>query len=228
MNIRITDLLDCYYDDTVELLPPEQLNTSAPPAPIRRKRPTLFRCAIAAAIIGSLLIGASITALAANYGLWNAIAQWTSEIFHFSAHSDETNHNAVPPAQINPELEPLQNALIAGGISAPQIPRYLPEGYRQEELTASEQNNFWGAAYVRDGDYIMISITDVQGQLGAHYEKDDMTPEVYSHGGTDHYIMTNMGSYTAVWTNGQLEYAIFGAEEDELYKMLDSIYETPE
>lgn len=226
MNVRITDLLDCYYDDTVELLPPEQLHALVSSESKAPKKKAWFRFAAAIAILGSILVGASVTALAVNHNLWDAVAQWTSDIFHFSFHGSETASSTIPSVQVNPELEALNDALIAGGVSTPQLPGYLPEGYLQDELTVSDNNTFWGAAYARDGDYIMISITQTEGQMGAYYLKDDMSPVVYSKNGTDHYIMTNMGKYIAVWTRGTLEYAIIGAEKDELYKMIDSIYES--
>ncbi|MGI5986298.1 MAG: hypothetical protein ACOX7O_10690 [Oscillospiraceae bacterium] len=50
-------------------------------------------------------------------------------------------------------------------------------------------------------------------------------PEVYESGGISHYIMTNMDSYAAAWTNGSLEGGIFGPKtKNDLLKMIDSIY----
>ena len=49
---------------------------------------------------------------------------------------------------------------------------------------------------------------------------------VYERDGIEHYIMTNNRQINAVWTNKNYECSIGGdISEDELRKMIDSIYE---
>lgn len=192
--------------------------------PQKRKKKYWFRIAFVAAILGTFIFGASVTAAAANYDLWGAIARWTSEVFRFSHDEDEPAHSSATSTAMNPELEPLRTALIEQGIPTPPLPNYLPEGYVQMEFNDDGQGLFWSAAYAKGDDYIMIGVTSVDDGMGAIYEKDKQAPEIYSCGGIDHYIMTNDGDFVAVWTSGQIEYTITGAAKDELYKMIDSIY----
>ena len=58
------------------------------------------------------------------------------------------------------------------------------------------------------------------------YQKNDETPEEYVVMDLRHYIVGNIDNYTATWSNGNMECAIYNApSHDELIKMIDSIYE---
>ena len=81
--------------------------------------------------------------------------------------------------------------------------------------------------YESEDNAIIIQIRKYADKaVRAEYQKDDEQQEVYFYNDIEHYVMTNMGSYRAVWTNGLCEVGISGLEsKEELKKMIDSIYE---
>lgn len=110
------------------------------------------------------------------------------------------------------------------GISAPLLPTYLPEEYRQDELTEDQNQAFWSAAYQSEND-LFIQIQVQKGQNGAWtmLQKDEATPECYVWDGIEFYIMTNMGKSVATWSNEQYTYLISASNQAEIYKMIESV-----
>lgn len=201
--------------------PLHTLDQEQPISPARKsKHRALRRVFLVAAVLASLLLGATLTAQAADYDLWGAVAQWTSETFGFAYQQNHAKTDAI-----SPELQPLWNAMEDAGISAPLLPTELPEEYRQVELMEEKEQEFWGAAYCSEPD-LVIQIQAQKGQNGnwSMLQKDEDTPERYVWDGIEFYIMTNMGRWVAVWSSDGYEYSISGTNESEMYQMLESIH----
>ena len=190
--------------------------------PVKRKR--WRRIPVVAAVLASLLIGATLTANAVNFDLWRAVAKWTSETFGFSSGDSES----LPASQTenmleNEELAPLWNAMIESGITDPRLPTYLPDGFEQIELENHNENGFWYAVYQSGTDIIYIQVQQSEEETWSKLQKDAIEPEPYMWNETEFYIMTNKGQWTATWSSGRYGYSIFGASEPEIYKMIKSI-----
>ena len=201
--------------------PLHTLDQEQPVPPTRKsKHKALRRVFLVAAVLASLLLGATLTAQAADYDLWGAVAQWTSETFGFAFQQSDKKMDAV-----SPELQPLWSAMEDAGIPNPLLPTYLPEEYRQDELTEDQNQKFWSAAYQSAND-LFIQIQVQKGQNGAWsmLQKDEDMPERYVWDGIEFYIMTNMGRWVAVWSNEEFEYYISVTNESEMYQMLESIH----
>ena len=200
--------------------PLHTLDQEQPVSPARKSRhKALRRVFLVAAVLASLLLGATLTAHAAEYDLWGAVAQWTSETFGFAFHQSDEKMDAV-----SPELQPLWNAMEDAGISDPLLPTYLPEEYQQVELIEDQNQKFWSAAYQSTDDlFIQIQVQNGKNGDWLVLQKDEDTPERYVWDGVEFYMMTNMGQYVVTWSSEQYAYLIFGSNESEVYKMIESI-----
>ena len=187
-------------------------------------------CAALAAIAVTAVV--SVSARAAGYDIWGAVATWTSERFTFTR---VTEAPSVPPAETpadGAEYADLAEALDAYGITERLIPTWLPSGYDLTgvEVTnwAEEQTTFY-AEYI-DREYLPLEITVIRHQSAdpdyAVHKTDSSGVRVYTRGGTDHYIMGGLGRRSVTWLNGCFECTIRGELTDaEIERMIDSIYE---
>lgn len=201
--------------------PLHTLDQEQPVPPTRKsKHKALRRVFLVAAVLASLLLGAMLTAQAADYDLWGAVAQWTSETFGFTLQQSDEKLDTI-----SPELQPLWDAIQDAGISEPLLPTYLPEEYQQVELTEDQEQEFWSAAYQATDDlFIQMQIQKRQNGDWAMLQKDEDTPEYYVWDGIEFYIMTNMGRWVAVWSSNEYEYYVSATNESEIYQMLESIH----
>lgn len=177
------------------------------------------KTALIAAVVCVLLVG---TAYAAGALGW--IPHWDEERFSFERETPAAE-STVPDA----EYATLEEALAAYGAPENIVPSYIPEGYELDgfEYDLDDVGNFSaGNWYKKDGntiafDYYLITYS---GTVTC-YTKDEGDPEVYTVHDTEHYIMTNVGKYEAVWQQGSWECSISGYESyDELIKTIDSMY----
>lgn len=221
-NYESSEPIHTLEQDCSEAPKPETEPKAVPERKTMPKRKAWGRLAVAAAIVASLVVGATLTAQAAEFDLWAAMARWTSETFGFTLGARESmpNENKLK----NEELAPLWDAMMEGGISEPSLPTYLPDGFEQIELIENNEDGFWCVAYQSRTELIHIQVQQSQGEDWSVFQKDDADPEIYMWNGMEFYIMTNMGQWSATWSSGSYEYLISGASEPELYQMIKSIH----
>lgn len=205
--------------------PLHTLDQEQPTTPrVHSKRKIFRKLFLVAAVLTSLFVGATLTAQAAEYDLWGAVAQWTSETFGFAFQRKDAKADAAEDV-ISPELQPLWTSMQEAGVPDPLLPLYLPEEYQQIELIEDKTQGFWSAAYQASSDSL-IQIQVQSGKTGAWsiLQKDAGRPTCYEWDNTEFYIMTNMGQWVATWSNDQYAYLIFGSNEAEIYEMIESIH----
>lgn len=194
---------------------PDASAAETPPAKRKGSR-RLIQIALIAAICAAFLLGGAVTASAVGYDIWDAIVLWSQETFGFSF-----GEGSSSPCS-NPEYTDLKIALAEAGITAQLAPNYLPEGYKQVELYAEDGQ--YVAMYQKEDHAIFVQIQEISMNIGAQFEKDNVTAKVYSSKGIDYNISTNMGYYLATWTHSGYECAISGVpSEAELLDMINSI-----
>ena len=187
----------------------------------KRRPHGALRVALLVAAICVLLIG-SVYAI----GILGWIPHWDNDLFGFSKQGE------VAPGVDNQEsmerFETLEEALAAYDAPPDMVPAYIPEGYVLDGfecyVDALGNVNFdqW---YVNDGIYLIWNYVLYTTEFSADYSKDDGDPEVYQFHEIDHYIMSNMDRYMAVWQRGKYECSISGYESrEELVKTIESIY----
>lgn len=190
-------------------------------APHAQKRGRLLpRLAAVAAVIALILTMGTVTAYARRYDLMGAVAKWSHLNFRF-ADVQETK----------PPFYNLSAALSTTDIKEPVVPKWLPEGYGDDELSIYETPLYEGYhSYCYLGeDTISISVTHYSSDERGNrvYETDPRVPPViYESGGVEHYLMMNGGYRRALWRVGDLECSILGkVTEADMKHIVDSIYE---
>ncbi|MBE6931972.1 MAG: DUF4367 domain-containing protein [Ruminococcaceae bacterium] len=187
-----------------------------PEVPKKRRTIRIITIAVAAALVMGLM---AIQVSGVNW--MGSFARWTSELFGFSTRDYEVTK------EWNPEYDGLREAMEELGITEKIAPKYLPEGYREVDVSVDSVGRTVVAKYISADNSIMISVDIVQGSEGILVEKNIEDPEVYVAGNIKHYIMTNSDTdqFVAAWQNGDYNCAIYCVPtRDILIRMIDSIY----
>ena len=205
---------------------------SSPIKPGKKAR-TLRRCLLVAAILVCLV--AALTIPVSGYAnIFQMIGQWSAEQFGFKV-SNTGNYDSYETESNNSTATvgaDLQNIMIQNGITEPTVPKWIPEGFELlDDISvyefASSGNLQIDATYSDGTDIFAISCIRHNSQIyDTFYEKDNGEVEIYIAGGTEHYIFSNLKSYTAAWCTGNLECSISTTlPKSDLEKAIDSIYE---
>ncbi|MCD7802833.1 MAG: DUF4367 domain-containing protein [Clostridiales bacterium] len=185
-----------------------------------------------AAVSAAALIAVIIIPAEGFEGVFQALAEWTSNVFYFVSgdnSSEETIEGSV--LQEPGEYDTIQDALSDYGVTEAVVPTWLPDGYAMTALTVDVNNPSSGdvtfyAAYERDNSLINLNYVLYKDAGSYLYEKDDSEVQIYTAGEITHYLFSNNGRFGAAWYIDNLECSVLGAESlDELKQILSSIYE---
>lgn len=200
------------------------LEQEAPKSVHKTKLRGLRRLAILAAVVASLLAGASLTAYAAEYDLWGAVAKWTNDTFSF-VYEHLSGHSETSKPCIAPELQPLWDAMLDAGVEEPLLPTMLPDGYKQVELTRNDVQRYLCASYQsQDGSLIQMQIQCDGVNLQTKFEKDGVVPRIYEWNGISFYTMSNVDQWVATWASGEYTYMVSGSVDSEIIQMIESVH----
>ena len=179
-----------------------------------------------------LLFGCMITAQALGLNIFGAMARWTDDIFRFGS-PDQTANIQISSESTGSDMEysSLADALQAYGISEPITPNWYPLEFSLTDIKAMPSSEVikFQANYETDNRFYAITIrqySSIEDTDSGTFEKDNSSVIVYERNGINHYLMTNNGQIRAVWINQSIMCSISGdLSEDELKRMIDSIYE---
>lgn len=228
----LTDGRPLYDFDGGDMDEPEQDSTPPPKEGGGRGLRWLGRMFILAA---ALVIILTISAYAAGYDLWGAIAQWGHDTFTFASESDPSTtgniDKSVPSNRV--EYDSLQEALDAYGITTPLAPTWIPDGFSLEEVVVAESSLdgsiSFQAFYIDEDKYLSIYVLALRDNIRTNHsmwEKDDAHTVEIEIGGTTFYLMENDENPVLVWQNGLFESCIYGDVSSEvLISIAKSIYE---
>ena len=180
---------------------------------------------IAAAAMLVIVIGSSITANAMGFDLWEVIAKWTQETFHFGYASQVEESNNPSPNFDHP-CASLQEALDNYDIDADLLPSWIPDGYIEVDVktTQSPKQRLFTAVYMSDSNTIRIRIADYLDMFPSQIEQSDSLVEIYGSGDIDYYIFCNEDQLQAVWIYDNFECYISGPLTlTEIKTIIDSI-----
>ena len=166
---------------------------------------------IAAAAMLVIVIGSSITANAMGFDLWEVIAKWTQETFHFGYADQADDSNAPSPEFIHP-CASLQEALDSYNISTSIVPTWIPDGFSETDvrITESPIQRLFRANYECEDSIIVIRVVDYLNNFPTQIEQSDSLIEVYESAEIEYYIFDNEGYLQAVWINDNFECLISG------------------
>lgn len=198
---------------------------SVPVALKRRSIGRWMQGLIAAAAMLVFVIGGSITAHAMGFDLWEIIAKWTQETFHFGYYCDVEESDDPSPDYANP-CASLQEALNKNDITTALVPTWMPNGYveGEVEITQTPKHRAYKVRYICGEDNIAIRIADYLDSFPAQIEQSDSLLEIYTANGIDYYIFNNYDQLKAVWVNDNFECSISGPISISAIKeIIDSI-----
>ena len=197
---------------------------------IPRRR--FFRTSLVAAMI--LLLSLTLAAQATGVNFVQLIGTWTEETFHFTtgvgnAENEEPTAASGSGERTETGYNSLSDALRANGMSSDSVPAWWPAGFTLSAVNVEEMPDtpVICALYENGEKSFVVSVhrrTELTGD-SMIYEKDDNPVIQYKRGGITHYIMSNLDTMQAVWTDDAVIYNISGQlTTAEIEKMIDSIY----
>lgn len=147
------------------------------------------------------------------------LARWTEEAFRF-----------LPTPGQRAEQTAFQQALEQCGLPTQLAPSWVPDGFQPNEpqVWVDDAASIVDVSFQhKDGRSLSISVERYANEddiAAVEYEKDGAPVEVYIQNGRRFYIMSNLNSITAVWTDGTLLETIVGhLSVDEVKMVIDSI-----
>ena len=180
---------------------------------------------IAVAAMIAIVISCTITADAWGFNLWDTVAKWTQETFHFGYFGQTEETNAPTPNRAHPCVS-LQEALDTYKITAKLVPSWLPDGYVDESVDVFQtpKQRQFVAVYQHEADCILIVISDYLDSHPVQVEQKEKLVDSFSINGITYYIFDNDGQYVAAWVTESYECHISGpVSVDQLKEMIDSI-----
>ena len=220
---------DCAEDAAPER--PDRSSTEVPPKRTRRFNRLWRTLLIAAAAVGCMF-AAMVTAQAAGFDVFGAMAQWTQDVFSFkqalpnTGVTDAQNH----AGRETQSFASLQEALDAYGVARVHEPTQLPDGFVMNECVAEHSNalycTIFHADYVNNRDRVTIDIMSYEGKPAILTQKTDERPELEEWNGTTFYVIENSSNAMVAWYDDAYEYYVSGKVDREiLWGIAVSMYE---
>ena len=176
----------------------------------------ILRSALIAAIVIVLLVSITCVAGALGFNLWGWVPIWNADELHF-----------VPETQ-EPVMAPtISTTLKKLGIDEPLYPTWLPAGFVLTESRVVESPLFLSEHFTNDKTQgLSITIAKIDDYGTAFFQKVDNPPLEYYVNGTNHYIVENTNSITAVWYTESYSVLIVGKITTvEMKRIINSVYE---
>lgn len=199
--------------------------TQSAPTPTKKSRRFRPRKVLVVAAVLVLMFGSMLTAQAAGVDVFGAIGRWTEEKFHFEI---------TPASEDGTTDYTFREASRKRGLPQNLIPTWYPKGFESSEPIDDSVEDYVDSVYCEyinkeeNRSYLaMVSrYFDSEAIAAAVYEKDDTEVEIYESKGRTFYIMSNLDSMTATWSDGILSIDIIGQlEVNQIKRIIDSIGE---
>ena len=223
---------DCAEDAAPEC--PDRSSTEVPPKRTRRFSRLRRTLLIAAAAVGCMF-AAMVTAQAAGFDVFGAMAQWTQDVFSFKQALpntgvtdalNEENH----AGRETQSFASLQEALDAYRVTQVHEPTQLPDGFAINkcgvEYSDAPYSIILYADYVNNRDRIAINIASYESKPAALTQKTDEPPELKEWNGNEFYVIENSTNAMVAWHDDAYEYYVSGKLDREiLWGIAVSMYE---
>lgn len=180
---------------------------------------------IAVAAMLVLVIGCLMTVDALGMNVWETIAKWTQETFHFGSAGQVEETNEPSPHYENP-CASLQEALDKRNVTVCVAPTWMPEGYVESDIrvTESPMQMLFRVNYECGSNIISVRIANYLTDSPAQIEQSDSLVEIYTSEGVNYYIFNNYDQAKVVWIIESYECCISGpVSVSEIKQIIDSI-----
>ena len=194
------------------------------------RRPRLHRWlkqGLVAVIAVAAVFGGMVAAQAAGIDVFGT----TDNVFHFmpSGNENSTSTGANAGEDIS-KYATLREALASIGIDENLAPTWCPDGFTASEpetVNSSVGNAVYFILSGRDGEFISLDFIRYHSRGNLEetlFEKDVKGVEQYSNGEQTFYILSNIDTITATWSDGLIMAQFSGdTTEDILKKLIDSV-----
>lgn len=199
--------------------------TQSAPTSTKKSRRFRPRKILVVAAVLVLMFGSMLTAQAAGLDVFGAIGRWTEEKFHFEI---------TPASEDGTTDYTFREASRKRRLPQSLIPTWYPKGFESSEPIDDSVEDYVDSVYCEyinkeeNRSYLaMVSrYFDSEAIAAAVYEKDDTEVEIYESKGRTFYIMSNLDSMTATWSDGIISIDIIGQlEVNQIKRIIDSIGE---
>lgn len=199
--------------------------TQSAPTSTKKSRRFRPRKILVVAAVLVLMFGSMLTAQAAGLDVFGAIGRWTEEKFHFEI---------TPASEDGTTDYTFREASRKRGLPQSLIPTWYPKGFESSEPIDDSVEDYVDSVYCeyinkeenRSYSVMVSRYYDSNSIAATVYEKDDTKVEIYENNGRNFYIMSNLDTLTATWSDGKMSIDISGQLEiNELKHIIDSIGE---
>ena len=199
--------------------------TQSAPTPAKKNRRFRPRKILVVAAVLVLMFGSMLTAQAAGVDVFGAIGRWTEEKFHFEI---------TPASEDGTTDYTFREASRKRGLPQSLIPTWYPKGFEPSEPIDDSVEDYVDSVYCeyinKEEDRFYLAMVsryfDSEAIAATVYEKDDTEVEIYESKGRTFYIMSNLDSMTATWSDGIISIDIIGQlEVNQIKRIIDSIGE---
>ena len=195
-----------------------------------KKQKWILRAACIAAVLCVLSVAVSYNVEAESF--WGRIVRWTDSILEiFSPEAPSSEEEVYSFRTNHPGLQQVYDAVTGLGVTEPVVPMWLPEGYELvfcQEINTKNKTTLM-AGFQNDEKMISYNVAVYSEGVANQYQKDEAEKKVVDIDSVSHYIVRNYDFWVAVWTKENIECSIsIDCQEDELYKVLRSIYDKEE
>jgi len=163
--------------------------------------------------------------------LWDRIAAWTDSIFElFSREQRGRTTGEYTFRTDNPGLQELYDTVTRLGVTVPVIPMWLDGEYELEDCKVTESRNDVKvlAALLCDDKTVSFELKIYKETASREYHKNNPEAEPYESNGVIYYIFKNQDLWVVVWSRDNLECLMAMDGQDDVYRVIDSIYATEE
>lgn len=208
--------------DGTDLRSNELNSNSDIPVPHKRKA-TAFQwkrsIAVIAAVV-AIVIMSVVSVGAAKFNLWETIARWTQETFHWGTAMDVNDHESETSGEF--ACSELQMLLDAHEITEKLVPTWLPQGYSLVDIQSVDRPTVRTiyAQYQSNNDVITIQIHDYSNTNPTQAEQSDLSTEIYRVNGTNYYLLDNNNQIQIAFIKSHFECSIFGSFSLDTAKLI--------
>ena len=177
------------------------------------------------------VLGGMIAAQASGIDVFGTIGRWTDEMFHFGSFQEGDSGSTAAAVDAGaPEYDEFREAVVSLGMDESLVPTWCPAGFEpsETEIYSTSISDIVYLTFSDESDnYFILTIlrySSEEHMQRTNFEKDSTEVLQYSNGRQTFYILSNIDTVTAVWSDGLIALQITGnIPNDVLIDMIDSI-----
>lgn len=196
--------------------------------PDRLRWPLLLKVATIILVVGLLLFTVPQAANAEN--IFEILARWTDSVFEFFIPGNTNSQPQYVFETDHPGLQQIYEAVVEMGIDAPVVPTWVPEEYELDEVKViKEPTESTLLAKLQSKENTISFFVVVQNmESPRNHVKDAEKVEIFEAAGIEHYLISNNERINATWLLKNIECSVVTDCQEDIYKILKSIYTTEE